>query len=161
MSVRAVLDTSALIGRDRHELVFNSRQGYYEIVWSAFIISEFTRVRQRLALKHGQPEPEYRAAINASIRELASLTAYADYTLLTGGNYDQWLKDPDDEPILATALVGGASYIVSTNTHDYPPGDVFAGVRYLTPRAFLDWLYSQYPDGQPLEDWQASGYRLP
>jgi hypothetical protein len=37
MKIRAVLDTSALIGIQRHELVFPAGKGYYTIVWSPFV----------------------------------------------------------------------------------------------------------------------------
>lgn len=159
--IRAVLDTSALIDAERHELAFSAREGYFTMLWSAFIIGEIVRVRTELALEHGQDRDIYRERINAAIRELSQTAEFVDYTLLQGGDYGRWLKDPDDEPILATALAGRAQYVVSHNKKHFPPNQRYAGVQYLTPRAFLDWLYSQYPDGQPLEDWQASGYRLP
>ena len=55
------------------------------------------------------------------------------------------LQDPDDEPILATAVVARASYIVSLNTRDFPPGSVALGVRFITPTDFLAELVARNP----------------
>lgn len=161
MTVRAVLDTSALIAIERHELVFAARQGYFTLLWSSFIIGEYVRIRTELAIRHGQEREIYRARINHVVHELSLIAELVDYTRLQGGNYSDWLKDPDDEPILATALVGRANFVVSHNTRHFPPNGSFAGIQYLTPRGFLDWLYSQYPDDQPLQEWEVSSYQLP
>lgn len=161
MQMRVVLDTSALLGSYRHELVFAAHEGYYALVWSSFIIAEVVRIRTELAIKHQQDRTTYRARINACIRELSPIAEFVDYTLLEGGNYQQWLQDADDEPILATALVGRAHSVVSLNTKDFPPMGIFAGVRYLTPRQFLDELYSQHPDKNLPEDFADSGFRVP
>lgn len=52
------------------------------------------------------------------------------------------LRDPNDRPVFAAAKESGASFVVSLNTHDYPPGGTFAGVQYVSPENFLvliDW----------------------
>jgi hypothetical protein len=41
--------------------------------------------------------------------------------------------------------VGKAQYVVSWNIRDFPPSGSFAGVEYLTLRAFLDGLDQQPP----------------
>lgn len=84
-----------------------------------------------------------------------------DYTKITGGNYQEWLKDPDDEPVLAAALVGKAHYIVLLNTRDFPPQRHYAGVQFVSPTQFLEELYRQYPRRRLHEAFAASGYRLP
>ena len=50
---------------------------------------------------------------------------------------DQW-----DYPIWATAAAGGARYVVSENTRDYPPRQtdgrhVYQGIEYIPGAAFL------------------------
>ncbi len=152
---RAVLDTSALLGPQRHELVFLASERVYTMVWSSFLIAELARIRTEWAIKQGLPREVYRQRINQLIERLSQVAVLVDYTRLEGGNYTLWLKDPDDEPLLATALVGRATYVVSHNTSDFPPDGVFAGVRYLTPSDFLDLLYRDHPirrgrrDGEP------------
>jgi predicted nucleic acid-binding protein len=70
------------------------------------------------------------------------------------------LKDPDDEPLLATALSGKASIIVSWNTRDFPPKGSFAGVRYLTPPIFLAEIYAQYPEQALYEQFIDANYHI-
>lgn len=53
MRPRAVLDTSALLGPQRHELVFLASQRVYSMVWSSFLIAELTRIRTEWAIKQG------------------------------------------------------------------------------------------------------------
>ncbi|HEY8324968.1 MAG: putative toxin-antitoxin system toxin component, PIN family [Ktedonobacterales bacterium] len=140
-----MLDTSALLGPQRHELVFLASQRAYSMVWSSFLIAELTRIRTEWAIKQGLPREVYRQRINQLIELLSRTAVLVDYTRLEGGSYTEWLSDPDDEPLLATALVGRATYVVSHNTRDFPPDGVFAGVRYLTPLDFLDMLYRDHP----------------
>lgn len=115
------------------------------MVWSSFLIAELARIRTEWAIKQGLPREAYRERINLLIERLSQIAVLVDYTRLEGGNSTRWLKDLDDEPLLATALVGRATYVVSHNTSDFPPDGVYAGVRYLTPLAFLDMRYRDYP----------------
>jgi predicted nucleic acid-binding protein len=161
VTIRAVLDTSVLIGALRHELVFAAVRGYYLPVLSPFIFGELARVRTEIAIKHGVPREVYRERINAAVSVLSRLAMLVDHARLEAGNYTHWLTDPDDEPILATALVGRAQYIVSLNTHDFPPNGAFAGVRYLTPAAFLDEIYRLHPRKRLRDLPDAHRYRFP
>jgi predicted nucleic acid-binding protein len=111
--MRVVIDTSALLSIERHELLFLAHQGIYTIVWSPFLIAEAVRIRTELAIKHQQDRAIYRQRINAFIHELSQIVEIVDHTLLEGGDYTEWLHDPDDEPLLATALVGRAEVIIS------------------------------------------------
>jgi len=52
------------------------------------------------------------------------------------------LHDPNDHPIMATALIGGVDYLVTANTRDFPPKQRFAGIPVMTPDAFLGVLES-------------------
>jgi predicted nucleic acid-binding protein len=156
-----VLDTSVLIDAERHELLFWARKKLYTPVTSLFIVGEAVRVRTELAIKQGLDRQVYRARVNLLIAELSSLSIVVDYTRLKGGNYSRWLKDPDDEPILATALVGKAQYVVSWNTKDFPPTGSYAGVQYLTRRQFFDWLHSQHPERDLPQEFTDAGYRVP
>lgn len=68
---------------------------------------------------------------------LMNLAEMVDYQQIEGGNYELWLRDPDDHPIMATALIGKVDYLVTWNTKDFPPKKRFAGVTVITPDAFL------------------------
>lgn len=161
MKPRAVLDTSALLGPNRDELVFLASKNAFTMVWSAFLIAELTRIRTEWAIRQGLDRAIYRQRINTLIEQLAKIATLVDYTRLKGGNYTDWLSDPDDEPLLATALVGRAAYIVSHNTSDFPPGGNFAGVQYLTPTAFLEALYTEYAPHPNRKAGELETFRLP
>jgi predicted nucleic acid-binding protein len=113
VKLRAVLDTNVLLSQARHELLFLAHQRASTLIWSAFLVGECVRIRTELAIKHGQDREIYRARINAFVHQVTPGAVMVDYTKITGGNYREWLKDPDDEPVLAAALIGKAQYIVS------------------------------------------------
>jgi hypothetical protein len=52
------------------------------------------------------------------------------------------LKDAEDEPNWATAVMAGAQYVVSHNVEDFPPlaqgRHVYGGVEYLTGIEFVE-----------------------
>lgn len=141
---RAVLDTSTLVSAHRHWLWLLAWQGYYEGIWSPFIIAELTRVRWTLATRHGTDPVVMRQRINDLIHAFSAVLETATYTaqlsLVQG-----LLPDPDDEPVLAAALAANADYIVSLNTRDFPVEQVILGVRFITPHDFLTVLEQQYP----------------
>jgi predicted nucleic acid-binding protein len=161
VALRAVLDTSSLIGSLRHELIWAAERNYYTPLISTFIIGEFTRIWTELAIEFGTDRVVYRQRINQAIDTLTRLATVVDYTRLEGGNYTHWLTDPDDEPILATALVGKAHYIVSANTSDFPPGGRYAGIHYVTPPEFLAHLYRLHPRKYGRDRLNLPAYRFP
>lgn len=161
MKPRAVLDTSVLLAAERHELLFLAYRGAYTLLWSTFLVGECVRIKTELAIKHQQDRAIYRARINEFVRQVTAVATLVDYTRLAGGNYEEWLKDPDDEPLLATALVGKAHYVVSWNTKDFPPSGSFAGVQFVTPPQFLLNIYQERPYRRLRAAYLASGYHLP
>lgn len=55
------------------------------------------------------------------------------------------LTDIDDFPVWAAAKLGGAQFVVSENTRDFPPRGqdgrhIYEGIEYLTARTFLSRL---------------------
>jgi predicted nucleic acid-binding protein len=98
-------------------------------VTSQYIINEVQRIMARLGWNRTGAEAQLQA-----IRLVAELV---DEQTITGGNYDLWLRDPNDHPILATALAGKADYLVTQNIKDFPPKLRFAGTTIITPEAFL------------------------
>jgi hypothetical protein len=66
------------------------------------------------------------------------------------------LTDVWDQPVWAAAKAGKAQYVVSENTHDFPPSDdkgrhLHEGIEYLKGRAFLDRLNDE------LKRWRRPG----
>lgn len=131
-TIRAVIDTNALLATERDQLVLLAANGRYQLIWSQFIADELQRKMIELGWN-----PHKAQALLSIVAEIAELV---DHREITGGNYDRWLFDVDDFPIMATALAGGAEYIVTWNTRDFPPKRRFAGVTILTPDAFIRLL---------------------
>lgn len=127
--MRAVIDTSALLSAERRQLIFLASIDMYQLVLSEFIMTEMRETMVEL-----QWNPMAAGEMETQLVQLAEMV---DHEIVTGGNYDRWLHDPDDFPIMATALAGGADYIVTWNTRDFPPKQRFAGVTIITPDAFL------------------------
>ena len=127
--MRAVLDTSVLLSAERVPLLLLATAGRYTVIWSDYIVDEFWRKAREIGWNLNTAQ--------GLIAMLASAGESVDYREITGGNYDIWLRDLDDHPIMATALAGGAEYIVTWNTRDFPPKRRFAGVTILTPDAFI------------------------
>ncbi len=127
-----VLDTSVLLSAERRPLLFLAANGLYTLVWSPYIAAEVLRKMVEM----GWSVPKVEALVQA----LVELAEMVDHRQITGGNYDTWLRDPDDHPIMATALAGRADYLVTWNTKDFPPKRRFAGITILTPDAFLRLL---------------------
>lgn len=127
--LRAVLDTSVLLSAERRPLLFLAARRDYTLVWSDYIAGEMARKLVEI----GWGESKARELVET----LVNLAEMVDYRRITGGNYDRWLRDPDDHPIMATALAGQVDYLVTWNTRDFPPKRRFAGITILTPDAFL------------------------
>lgn len=145
MIPRAVIDTSVLLSAERDELLYLARKGAYALICSPFLVAEVVRIRTEKAIKFGQDRDVYRERINAYVYQITQLAEMVNHTLLEGGNYTTWLRDPDDEPLLATALVGRAQFVVSWNTKDFPPDNRYAHVRFLTPPEFVQEIYRPRP----------------
>lgn len=113
-SIRVVLDTNVLYGQfSRYLLLSLSLQGVLLPFWSPAILDELTEV----LLRHGfDPEAVayQRLKLEADWPE-ALVTAP-----LPSAPGDLKLPDPDDWPVIATAIVAQASAIVTWNLHDFP-----------------------------------------
>jgi predicted nucleic acid-binding protein len=137
--------TSVFLSAERHELLYLARKKAYTLICSPFLINEVVRRRTEMAIKQGLDSSVYAARINRFVNEISALATMVNHTRLIDGNYTDWLRDPDDVPLLATALVGKAQYIVSWNTRDFPPKGSFAHIRYLIPPQFLEEVEALHP----------------
>lgn len=118
-----------MLSSERRPLIFLAAAGAFTIIMSDFIVDEVKR--KMMEIGWGREKSEI--LMNA----LIDLAEMVDYRQIEGGNYDKWLNDPDDHPIMATALAGKANYLVTWNTKDFPPKKKFAEVMLITPDAFL------------------------
>lgn len=150
--IRAVVDTSSLVpSRLRRELQELAIAGAFVAIWSPWIIAELNRVLVWRWIKDRtgddlSPANERRCGEAAKRMMTILLPSFAIVTPLPP--YPRvWptLADPWDHPIWATAVAGNARYVISENTHDYPPRQpdgrfVYEGVEYLSGAAFLNVL---------------------
>jgi predicted nucleic acid-binding protein len=134
------------------------RLGYFEAVWSAFIVGELVRIRVEHSIRRGVDRVVYRERINELVHVLSDVLVVVNYRTVSA---DGVLSDPDDDPVLATAIVGQASRIVSLNTRDFPIGDEAAGVRFVTPETFLTELATRFPAAHLPMQARDAGRRLP
>jgi predicted nucleic acid-binding protein len=131
----AVLDTNVLLGADRRRLLLLASLGAYQLIISQYILEEVQRIMLRLGWSQ--------AAADILLQAIHREAEVVDERTITGGNYDLWLRDPKDHPIIATALAGKADYLVTQNLKDFPPKLRFAGVTMVTPEAFIRLLESR------------------
>ena len=126
--IRAVLDTNVLVGKYRRALLAAAGLGIFEMILSPYILAE---VRDVLTGDFKVPED----LATRFIAELEAIATVVDEREVCGGNYDEWLSDHDDYPVMATAIVGEADYLV-TEDKDFLPKKKFAGTTIITATAF-------------------------
>ncbi len=133
----ALLDTCVLWpSLQRDFLLSLAVEGAYRPIWSAVILEELEYEEAGKWVDRGvcQAEAERRAArLIAAMREAFSDAEVEGWDGLEGS---YGLPDPDDEHVLAAAVVGGAGAIVTENTRDFPSSAVPGHVKVLTPRQF-------------------------
>ncbi len=125
--IRAVCDTNVLVPyAHRNNLLEAAGLGFFHPLWSPWIIGELYRVLAwKWAQTHGTSEAERRRCSVAANAMMTLLLPNWELVDIVPPWPEGWsdLDDPYDLPILATALKGQADYIVSENTHDFPPTD--------------------------------------
>lgn len=147
-----------LMSSHRHWLWLLAYEGYYRPVWSPFIVGELVRIRVERAIRFGQPREAYRARINDLVQVLSDVCQVVNHrTAMATGV----LPDPDDDPVLATALAAGAGHVVSLNSRDFPPGSVALEVRFVTPELFLTLLAQAHPAAKLADRAGEVGRRIP
>ncbi len=153
---RVVLDSSVLLGVARRELVAAAALRYYTAYWSPWLVAEFVRQRTEWiaerAAREGCSRAETRRRLRASrerlnalIHELSHILYSVDYTNAPQADLS-WLRDPDDWPVMQTALAAQAHTLVTENAADFPLGEERNGIRILSAQTFLAALYERFPD---------------
>lgn len=151
-TIRAVIDTSSLVpSRLRRELQQLAVASAFVAIWSPWIIAELNRVLVWRWIKdrtdNDLSDANERRCGAAAKRMMAILLPSFEIVTPLPPYPTAWpaLSDPWDHPIWATAVAGNARYVVSENTHDYPPRQsdgrfVHEGIEYLGGGAFLSLL---------------------
>jgi PIN domain len=117
----ALLDTSVLWpSLQRDFLLSLGIEGLYRPLWSTEILAELEYCETTKLIERGEP-PD--AATEWARYLISQMTAAFDDALVENweahdGTFD--LPHPDDEHVVAAALVGGAGVIVTNNLKDFP-----------------------------------------
>ena len=138
--MKAVLDACVLYPSALREILIGvAGQGLYSPLWSARILGEW----QRATVKLG---PEAAAITAGEIASLRAAWPEAEIAAHPESEARLWLPDPADTHVLATAISGGASLIITLNLRDFPQ-------RSLAPEA----VQAQSPDDFLMDLWLAHG----
>lgn len=128
--MRVAVDTAILVrGHPRstgpaREIISIAPRAGVRFVFSSFILAEVDRV-----LRYPRIQALYRMS-DAEIREyLALLECIGDLVEVAEGA-PVVLRDPDDDPIIYTALVGRADILCTVDNHFYDPNVLTFCSRY-------------------------------
>jgi len=144
----ALLDTCVLWpSLQRDFLLSLAIEGMYRPIWSSAIleeleISETAKLTDKVGVDAG--EAEFRA--RHLIKEMRTNFEDAEVVGWEGLEGTYGLPDPDDEHVLAAAVVGGAGAIVTHNRKDFPRGKMPHGLEVLSPADFALSTVSLKPD---------------
>ncbi len=140
--IRAVLDcnvvvTAALSAGKCAELLERARDRRgFELVWSAPIVAECFRV-----IAYEKFKGKFRTDPRRLVERAAAAARMVPVDLLPA--LDVVEEDPSDNVYLATALAGGARWVVTGDTRHLTPHDGFGGLRIVEPAVFLVELDAQ------------------
>lgn len=143
----ALLDTCVLWpSLQRDFLLSLAVEGMYRPVWSAAILAELEYHEAAKLVSRRVPAPDAQALATHLIRQMR--TAFDDSEVVgweaLEGSYH--LPDPDDEHVVAAAVVAGAGAIVTDNLRHFPQENLPAGLEVLTGAQFAHATVSLDPD---------------
>ncbi|GAA1469356.1 PIN domain-containing protein [Microbacterium thalassium] len=133
----ATLDTSVLWpSLQRDFLLSLAIEGAYRPTWSSAILDELEFHEEAKLVKRGMPVTK--AAGRAATLIAAMRREFAD------AEVEGWeplegtfgLPDPDDEHVVAAAVIAGAGAIVTENLKDFPTGKIPPGIQLLSATEF-------------------------
>ena len=132
----ALLDTSVLWpSLQRDFLLSLAVEGLYRPLWSSAILDELQLHEVQKLVGRGE-DPD--AAATRAQHLIDQMTTAFDDALVENwepldGTFG--LPDPDDEHVVAAALVGGAGVIVTSNLKDFPLQRILIRSRSPAPRS--------------------------
>ena len=135
--MRAVLDTGILLAAlitsgTPPDLIYRAwRKKAFELVTSEWQLDELRRVSRYPKLRKYLKPAEAGTLVNGLRHQATVLQELPNIELS---------PDPDDNPILATAIAGGADYLVTGDKRDLLSLGKVEAVQIVTARAFADLL---------------------
>lgn len=133
----ALLDTCVLWpSLQRDFLLSLAVEGTYRPLWSAAIFEELEETETRKLIERGEEEAGAAARTQRLLEQMRSRFDDAEVQGWEGLEGSYGLPDPDDEHVLAAAVVGGAGAIVTHNVDDFPADRIPKGIKILKPPVF-------------------------
>lgn len=133
----ALLDTCVLWpSRQRDFLLSLAAEGLYRPVWSSRILAELAYAEADKHRDHGVDEAEACRRAEWLIERMRQAFADAEIEGWEPLEGSYGLPDPDDEHVVAAAVVSGAGAIVTLNRRDFPSERLPFGLDVLGPAEF-------------------------
>ncbi len=141
----ALLDASALYGpTNRRELQQAAMTGLFAGFWSPWIVEELARNLTTDYYRTRTYSTATRRILSALSKRMMVLLIASFATVDPKPPFpDTWsAADPGDDHVWAAAVAAGVTYVVSENTHHFPPRaesgrHEWEGITYVTPAAFF------------------------
>lgn len=143
----ALLDTNVLWPSLQRDLLLSlAAESLYRPIWSSQILAELVEHDTLKRIRRGASRPQAEVAARHLV---ASMDAAFDDSCVTGweglvGTYG--LPDPDDEHVVAAAVVGGAGAVVTSNDKDFPTELVPKTIAVVSPARFALDTISIHPE---------------
>jgi hypothetical protein len=135
----ALLDTCVLWpSLQRDFLLSLAIEGLYRPAWSTVILDELEYEEARKLVERGEDEAKAAARAGYLIRRMTAAFNDAQVSGWEGLDGTYCLPDPNDEHVVAAAVVGGAGAIVTHNMKDFPLSRLPDGLDVLTPKQFAE-----------------------
>ena len=140
MTIRAVVDSNVVVSgllspSGKPGKVIQAAGVSFRLVWSPGIVAECLRVLDYPRVARLLHAARQEAQAREIVRTLAAGADVVAQEMLP--RLAVVKADPDDDLLLATALAGGASVVVSGDRRHLLPLGEFAGVRIIDPATFL------------------------
>ena len=156
---RVFVDSNVIYGTDcRLPLLLLAGSGLLTVHWSPYVAAEIARVatrEQALAVVRTNPAL-LGQELEARRREIDRVVADHERhwhspspTALRAVHREippDAVSDPNDLPILASALATDAAFLLTTNEHHFPHGQAYQGVVFWHPDTFLTAYFEDAPE---------------